>query len=109
VFFSPAKQLIDILENFPKESNVKIEINIPDLIAKTLPGDMSRRILESIAIEGYRRGELSPKLVGMLIGIDNRWEVERFLAEKGVELNYNWDDFLEDTETLRQLEQLKIK
>jgi hypothetical protein len=50
---------------------VKVEVNIPDQIAKTLPGDMSRRILESIAIEGYRRGELSPKSVVMLIGIDN--------------------------------------
>ena len=88
---------------------MKVEVNIPDQIAKTLPGDMSRRILESIAIEGYRRGELSPKSVGMLIGIDNRWEVERFLAEKGVELNYTWDDFLEDTENLRQLDQLKAK
>jgi predicted HTH domain antitoxin len=88
---------------------VRVEVNIPDLIAKTLPGDMSRRILESIAIEGYRRGELSPKLVGMLIGIDNRWEVERFLEEKGVALNYNWDDFLEDTENLRKLDQLKAK
>jgi predicted HTH domain antitoxin len=88
---------------------VRVEVNIPDLIAKTLPGDISRRILESIAIEGYRRGELSPKLVGMLIGIDNRWEVERFLEEKGVALNYNWDDFLEDTENLRKLDQLKAK
>lgn len=88
---------------------MRVEVNIPDLIAKTLPGDISRRILESIAIEGYRRGELSPKLVGMLIGIDNRWEVERFLEEKGVALNYNWDDFLEDTENLRKLDQLKAK
>lgn len=88
---------------------MKVEINIPDQVAKILPGDMSIRILESIAIEGYRRGELSPKLVGMLIGIDNKWEVERFLAERGVELNYNWDDFLEDTETLRQLDRLKVK
>lgn len=88
---------------------MRVEINIPDLIAHALPGDISKRILESIAIEGYRRGELSPKLVGMLIGIDNRWEVERFLEEKGVALNYNGDDFLEDIKNLQQLDPLRTK
>ncbi len=61
---------------------MEITIRIPDELARTLAdagGDLSRRTLEALAIDGYRRGSLSQLQVGQLLGL-SRIETEDFLA-----------------------------
>jgi predicted HTH domain antitoxin len=61
---------------------MEITIRIPDELARTLAdagGDLSRRTLEALAIDGYRRRSLSQLQVGQLLGL-SRIETEDFLA-----------------------------
>jgi predicted HTH domain antitoxin len=71
--------------------------------------DINRRIIEALAIDGYRSGELSPYQVGLILGIDDRSEVEDFLASRGVEMNYGIEDFRQDLATTAQLESKRRK
>jgi predicted HTH domain antitoxin len=68
-----------------------MEITIPDDSARSLTaagGDLSRRALEALAIEGYRQGSLTRFQVGQLLGF-SRFETEDFLA-RHVDL-YDYD------------------
>jgi predicted HTH domain antitoxin len=61
---------------------MEITIHIPDDLARSLGqvgGDLSRRTLEALAIDGYRRGSLTQLQVGQLLGL-SRIETEDLLA-----------------------------
>jgi predicted HTH domain antitoxin len=61
---------------------MEISIHIPDDLARSLGqagGDLSRRTLEALAIDGYRRGSLNQLQVGQLLGL-SRIETEDLLA-----------------------------
>ncbi len=61
---------------------MEITIRIPDELARALAdagGDLSRRTVEALAVDGYRRGSLSQLQVGQLLGF-SRIETEDFLA-----------------------------
>jgi hypothetical protein len=56
---------------------MQVTVQLPDNIARQLshaPGDIPRRILEAVAVEGYR-SELSRGQVSELLGL-NFWETE---------------------------------
>lgn len=57
-------------------------IELPDEIAQALAsrGDLSRRALEALAVEGYRQDALTQLQVGKLLGL-TRTETEDFLAQ----------------------------
>lgn len=59
-----------------------VTLELPDDIAQTLAshGDLSRRVLESLAGEGYRQESLTQLQVGKLLGL-SRMETEDFLAQ----------------------------
>jgi predicted HTH domain antitoxin len=62
---------------------MEITIHIPDDLARSLGqggGDVSRRTLEALAIDGYRQGSLTQLQVGQLLGI-SRIETEDLLAQ----------------------------
>ncbi len=70
---------------------MEITIRIPDDLARFLTGDggdLSRRTLEALAIDGYRQSSLSQLQVGQLLGL-SRIETEDFLA-RHVDL-YDYD------------------
>ncbi len=70
---------------------MEITIRIPDDLARTLTGaggDLTRRTLEALAIDGFRRGSLTQLQVGQLLGL-SRIETEDFLA-RTVDL-YDYD------------------
>jgi predicted HTH domain antitoxin len=61
---------------------MEITIHIPDDLAHSLEqasSDLSRRTLEVVAIDGYRRGSLTQLQVGQLLGL-SRIETEDLLA-----------------------------
>ncbi len=65
-------------------------------------GDLSRAARDALLIEAYRRGKLS---IGRLartleMGVV---EADQWLAERGVPLNYTFEDFQADVRTLETL------
>ena len=61
---------------------MEVTIHIPDELARSLGqvgGDLSRRTLEALAIDGYRQGSLTQLQVGQLLGL-SRIETENLLA-----------------------------
>jgi predicted HTH domain antitoxin len=75
-----------------------LAIELPEDIARQLTsawGDMSRRSLEAVALEGYRSGALSRGQVGRLLGF-NFWETEAFLKAKQAYLPYSESDLAND-------------
>lgn len=75
-----------------------VAIELPEDIARQLTsswGDMPRRALEAVALEGYRSGALSRSQVGLLLGLDF-WATEAFLREKQAYLPYSESDLARD-------------
>ena len=73
-----------------------IQLNIPDDIAAVLAAkgedDLSRAALEALALEGYRSRKLTQAQVRRLLGYETRMEVDGFLKEHRVYLEYTVED-----------------
>jgi Uncharacterised protein family (UPF0175) len=85
---------------------MEVAIHLPDDIAQQLHekwgDDLPRRVLESIALEGYRARILGELPLRRLLGFETRFDVHAFLKEHEVPL-YTLDDLQHDREALRQL------
>lgn len=64
--------------------------------------EMPRKLLELIAIEGYRERLLSRRQVGELLGL-NFWETEQLLKEREAHLHLTLEDIQEDVQTMRKV------
>jgi predicted HTH domain antitoxin len=66
---------------------MEITLRIPDDVAQQLAagGDVSRRVLEALAIQGYREQALSLYQVSEMLGL-SRSETEDFLGRHSVPL-----------------------
>jgi predicted HTH domain antitoxin len=81
----------------------KITIELPDDVAqRPNPG---REALEALAIEGYRSGALTHHEASQLLQL-SRFEFDAFLKDRDIYYHaYDVDDFEQDLETLKQLEE----
>lgn len=85
---------------------MRVTLEVPDDIARGLMADgrdLPRAALEALAVEGYRSGALTQAQVRRMLGYQSRAEVDGFLKEHGVWLEYTLDDLERDRETLRRL------
>ena len=76
---------------------MEVTLHIPDEIAKRLSaagGDVSRRALEAIALEGYRDQTLTLYQVSEMLGL-SRVETEDFLGQHHVPLAVNTEGDLD--------------
>lgn len=64
---------------------------------------LDRAALEALAVEGYRSGKLSPAELRSLLGLADRWEVNRWLADRNVPLNYDQGDLDADASNLNRI------
>lgn len=81
---------------------MEVTLHIPDDIAKQLSAtraDVPRRVLEAIALEGYRAEQLSESAVRQMLGFETRMEVHAFLKQHGVYLHYDVEDLERDEVT----------
>ncbi len=66
---------------------MEITLTIPDEVAPDLQNgglqSLSRRALELLALDGYRSGELTEHQVRLMLGFDDRFEVDVFLKKHG--------------------------
>ena len=75
-----------------------VAIDLPEEIARQLTaawGDMPRKTLEAVAVEGYRSGVLTRGQIGNLLGL-SFWESEAFLKERQAYLPYGQSDLDQD-------------
>ena len=84
---------------------MEVAIHVPDTLVKRLQeqwGDLPRRVLESLALEGYRERVLTTEEIRQLLGFETRFEVHAFLKEHQVPF-YTLEDLEHDRETSRRL------
>ncbi|HWS87530.1 MAG TPA: UPF0175 family protein [Pyrinomonadaceae bacterium] len=70
-------------------------INLPEKIEhqwREQRGDLPRRTLEALALEGHRSGALSARQVAEVLQL-SVWETESFLHRHGAELGYTVEEF----------------
>jgi len=83
----------------------RIPVELPEDIAQRLASawrDVSRGMLEAVALEGYRDGTLSREEVGRVLGL-SFWETEAFLKRRQAYLAYDERDLADDLRDFGQL------
>jgi predicted HTH domain antitoxin len=84
---------------------MEVSLQISDDIAIHLAasgGDLSRRALESLAIEELRAGRISERQLREMLGLA-RIELDGFLKSHGVYHDYTMDDLEHEIEGLKRL------
>ena len=84
---------------------MQITLELPDDVAQGLEAhvkNLPRALLESFAVEGYRSGKLTEEQVRRILGFGTRMQVDGFLKEHGVYLEYTLEDLDRETETSRE-------
>ncbi len=85
---------------------MNITLELPEDIARQLStewDDLSRAALEGLALEAYRARKLSSDQMRRLLGFETRFELDGFLKQHGVWLDYSIDDLQRDRETHERL------
>ena len=84
---------------------MQITLELPDDVARGLEAqvkNLPRALLESFALQGYRSGKLTEEQVRKILGYGTRMQVDGFLKEHGVYLDYTLEDLDRETETSRE-------
>ena len=81
--------------------DIKDEI-IPDL-QNGIEKPLNRRALELLAVDSYKKGNLSEYQVRVMLGFDNRFDVDAFLKEHGAFYDYTSEELERDTAALQHL------
>ncbi|NJL40228.1 MAG: UPF0175 family protein [Leptolyngbyaceae cyanobacterium SM1_4_3] len=85
---------------------MKVTLEIPDHIAGQLansPETLTQRLLETIAIEAYRKGLIGSGEVGQMLGFTSRWDTYDFLQREQAQPPYTTADLESDRATLKNL------
>jgi predicted HTH domain antitoxin len=84
---------------------MRIWLDLPDNAVRQLADegrDLSRAALEALAIDAYRTNRITAHQLGQLLDIPSRYELDGFLKQHGVPLEYSIGDFeREDTTSAR--------
>lgn len=84
---------------------MSVTIELPEEIERQLEtewGNLPRRALEAVALEGYRSGALTLAQLRRILGLETRMEADAFLKQHGVHLEYSVEDLRRDRETLER-------
>lgn len=66
--------------------------------------EISRLVLETVALEGFKSGQLSTFQIRKMLGFDTRFEVHEFLARHGVPwVDYSVEDLERERKSLKEL------
>jgi predicted HTH domain antitoxin len=83
---------------------MSVQLTIPDDIVEKPDSDVSREVIEAVAIDGFRTGQLSTAQVRRLLGFETRAAVHRFLADHGVPwVDYPPEDADSESELLKEV------
>jgi hypothetical protein len=87
---------------------MQITVDIPDELASPLVPtgqDPARAALEAIGIEAYREHRITGHQLQKLLGIGSRYELDEFLKQHRVWLEYSMEDFEREREVGERLRQ----
>jgi predicted HTH domain antitoxin len=85
---------------------MQITIEIPEELGQQLQKEwdnLPRKLLESLAIEAYRSGVMTAAQIQVLLNFTSRWEVEEFLHQHQVHLDYTEADLEENIQTIQEV------
>jgi predicted HTH domain antitoxin len=85
---------------------MKITIDLPDKLTEKIGqqwGDLSKKVLDNIALEAYKSKIISTAELGEILGFSSRLENHDFLKKSEVYLNYEREDLEKDIETIKYL------
>ncbi len=84
---------------------MEITINLPEDVVGIFSADgrnIEREVLEATALEGYRSGKLSQAQVRRMLNLPTDMQVDAFLKEHEVYLEYDLNDIKRETEFLNR-------
>ncbi len=84
-----------------------ITLNLPEDIVKELTDqgeDISRKAIESLALEEYRMGHLGEEQIRRMLGFESRFQVHAFLKAHHTYLNYTQEDLDQDLAVAHSLD-----
>ena len=85
---------------------MEVTVTIPEDIAAQLHTkwqDLPRATLESLALEAYRSGTLTEIQLRRLLGFQTPMELDGFLKQAGIYLDYDLNDLKQDLETIHRV------
>jgi hypothetical protein len=85
---------------------MNLTFQIPDDVARRLSavsGDLSRRALEALALEGFKNGHLTKTELRQMLGFETREALDGFLKAHEVFIEYTLDDLERERQDLRRL------
>ena len=85
---------------------MQLTLDLPDELSAALANsgpDLPRAALEAIALEAFRERKLTTAQLRRLLGFESRHELDGFLKQHEVWLDYTWQDVEQDRETHRRL------
>jgi len=81
-------------------------LNIPAALAEQLeikdPSDLPRAALEALTLEALRRKRISEAEAGRILGITDRYALDGFLKQHGIDLEYAWEDLERERTAFRR-------
>jgi hypothetical protein len=83
-----------------------VTVHIPDDLASRLSaagGDLSRRALEALAAEEYKRDRLTKPELQQLLGIETSFQLDEFLKAHDVWIEYTTEDAERERQGLQRL------
>jgi len=81
-----------------------VTVFLPDDVIADQSGNVQRRVLERVALEGFKSGQLTTAQVRRMLGFDSRLQAHEFLGSHGVPwVDYDNGELELETETLKQL------
>jgi hypothetical protein len=85
---------------------MEVTVHIPDDLASRMNvagSDLSRRVLEGLALEEYRNGHIAEPDLLRLLGFQTRYELDGFLKVHGVFEDMTMADLERDLADLKSL------
>jgi hypothetical protein len=85
---------------------MNLTVQISDDLARSLNaagGDLSRRVLESLALEEYRSGRLTKPQLRKALGFATGYELDGFLKKNQVWIEYDEQDLARERASLERL------
>jgi hypothetical protein len=82
---------------------VALDARIENRFMDLTVGDLSRRALETLALEEYKSGHLTKPELRRLLGFETRYELDGFLKEHGVYEGFTLEEIEQQVGELKQL------
>jgi hypothetical protein len=80
---------------------MEVTINLPEDVAEVFLADgdsLEREVLKATALEGYREGKLTQAQVRRMLGFATDMQVDAFLKEHEIYLEYDLEDIKQETD-----------